>query len=268
MEKQIIQAPMPHNEFGGGPKIKVHYMRLHMGEESDRMREQSRGMVKSLQNMVDMCVKMRRLQKASVNPPRQLPDYAEGYMQDTYTTANREITYTRIYRAELNDDCSLKERDDYTAVLSSQAGKCEIDLTERKAEGECDAAVHARSPVVPRAPGAVTIQQQIAALKANPRTAAVAAQVERMAGSSGPTGRTKVIAGVKCEEANGGKPGDLTCRALGGSFRPYTELFVETNEGGYPVAKAREARFDAMVGADVFAPHQRGGFRINPRSDE
>lgn len=265
MEKQIIQAPMPHSAFGGGPKVKAHYVRLHMGVESERMRAQSRGMVKMLQNSVDLCVKRRRYEKAPANPPRQLPDYAEGYIQDTYATANREITYTRIYRADVNEDCSLKEREDYTAVLSSQAGKCEIDLIERKAEGECDPALHARAPAPVHPPINLTAQQQIATLKSTPGMAAAAAQLERIVGVSAPTGKTKTLAGVKCQEATGVKSDDSSCRALGGSFRPYIDLLVETQEGGQPVARAREARLDAQVGADVFAPHGRGGFRINPQ---
>ena len=265
VEERIIREPMPHTQLSGGASVKVHYSRLHFGAQGEANKKSSQALAKSIKSAVAMCVEARSRQGSPVNPPREFPTYTTGVHEDLYVAPNYHIVYRRQYAAHMRDDCSLKEGEVHTATLESHHGACEIDLKERTAQGECDLVLHAAALTPRHPPLNQGMQQQIAMLKANPRMAAAAAHLEKLTGAGGPTGVSKRVLGIECVETKGAKPGESSCIASEGSFRGFSDLYLERHSGGELVSSAVQAKLDTKVSTAVFAPHQAGGFRISAR---
>ena len=260
---------MPHTQLGqSGPSIKAHYVRLHTGASESNIPS---AMADSFKQNVLVCVKAKQKIGVRATPPSAFPQFADGVHKDTYVAANRQITYLRQYMAVVSEaDCSMKEIESHTATLSSARGSCKIDLVARTAQGQCDTALHAGAPVQGAAQGNAAMQEQMARMAADPRTAAAAAQLQRMmagAGpganaSAGPSGVRRRVLGIECEVFNGAA-GSSACRARGGSFQYGAGLVLEDRIAGISVSTAVQAKLDAQVNAAVFAPHAGGGFRVN-----
>lgn len=265
---------MPHTQLAqGGPSVKAHYVRLHTDASESNIPSTMADSFK--QNML-VCVKAKQKIGVRTTPPAAFPQFATGVHKDTYVAANRQITYLRQYMAVVSEaDCSLKEIESHTATLSSARGSCKIDLTARTAQGQCDAALHASAPVQGAAPGNAGMQEQMARMAADPRTAAAAAQLQRMmAGAgpganavAGPSGVRRHVLGIECEVFNGAA-GSSVCRARGGSFQNGAGVVLEDRIAGTSVSTAVQARLDAQVNAAVFAPHAGGGYRVNQGDGE
>ena len=269
LEEQILRTPMPHTQLAqGGPSVKVHYVRLHTDANESNI---PRTMADSFKQNMMVCVKVKQKMGMRANPPAALPQFANGVHKDTYVSANRRITYLHQYVAVVNDtDCSLKEFESHTATLSSANGSCKIDLVARTAQGQCDGALHAGAPVPVGAPGNPAMQAQVARMAADPRTAAAAAQLQRMISGAGPgadavagpSGVRKRVLGIECEVFNGAA-GSSECRARGGSFQVPLGLVLEGRLAALSVSTAVQAKLDADVSASIFTPHSAGGFRVN-----
>jgi hypothetical protein len=268
LETSVVAAPMPHKaQFGGGAPTTVHFVRLHADLGPSQMMEK---MARNLREGVKSCIETNRRRGVASNPPRSYPDLSSGTNTDTYWARNRSISYARGYLATINADCSLKEEESFNAILSSSRGTCRIDLVAKTAEGLCDAAAHASAPA-PAAPARIGgLQAALAKMAADPRSAAAAANIARLAGpGAGATGRTKKILGIECELVNAAGGADMTaCIARGGSFQSPAEggMILENIAPGVQEAVATEAALDAQVGATIFAPHMAGGFRVGGAS--
>lgn len=266
LEDQILRAPMPHTQLGqSGPSVKAHYVRLHTAASESNIPST---MADSFKQNVLVCVKAKQKIGVRATPPAAFPQFANGVHKDTYVAANRQITYLRQYMAVVSEaDCSLKEIESHTATLSSARGSCKIDLVARTARGQCDAALHASAPVQGAAPGNAGMQEQMARMAADPRTAAAAAQLQRMMAGAGPSGVRRRVLGIECEVFNGAAGGSA-CRARGGSFQYGAGLVLEDRIAGISVSTAVQAALDAQVSAATFTPHAGAGFRVSQGVDE
>lgn len=274
IEDAIFKAPMPHEQFRGGDKIKVHYVSRH------RLDPIGKGeTLKSLRQQVQKCVASTTAGGRKVNPPTTWPEEAMLEMRfDSYYAFNRGITYEHGVQFGVHPvDCSLLEVEVSTAVLQSSYGMCHIDLLNKFYKGECDPKAHERAQVTPLAPTPPPGQQEadLARMKSNPKLAAMAAAMEAaQAVVPKPTGAVKAFDGVKCDvmAVNAPVKGTL-CVMRGGSFVPSIQavetglpgVLLETNLPKVGVVVTDRVKLDAEVGAAVFTPYLKG---FTNRNDE
>jgi hypothetical protein len=264
LEHRIAANPMPHLALSGADET-VHYTRLTL-QRTDALAAQMR---KQLEKRVQRCVRDQTARGRAVNPPRDYPDLSLELTYDTYWTANRAIRYGHAYFADYDaNDCSLKEREDAGAELSSARGTCTIDLLARTSKGVCDPAVHAKAPPLPAAPPSAPAPGMAPLPKsADPRIQAMAERLQKLSTGAGATGQKKNIAGATCD-VYPAPAGGTQCLARGGTLRAArlfgnlgNGLVLENDYGNGLVIKAEQVKFDARVSAQVFAPHSANGFR-------
>ena len=269
LEKKILTYPMPHTQLPiDGPRVKVHYTRIHSNPQGHKTVE---AFAKLLKEQAALCAVGRRKRGLSANPPGAIPDYAAGFHKDSYWARNREITYERRHGFQLNEDCSITEDEHLEAVLTSSKGTCKVDFTNKTATGNCDSKGHANAAAslpVPRMSNAET-NAMMDAMASGPKTSAYAKQIKALVGNGmGATGRKKTILGIECEimtVALGPMQG-TQCIA----YPPATSaagdagvagLLLDLTNADFGSATAVEAKLDADVSSTLFAPYARG-FKI------
>lgn len=271
VEDKIFMAPMPH-EQAGGPKVKAHYVSRHARDPQG-----PGASLQALRQTVQECVPKVIRSKRKPNPPTAWPDEAQAEARfDTYYAANRTITYEHSVHFAVNHaDCSLVEAEIWSATLQSSRGICQINLLNKTYQGQCDAKAHEQAAVLPLPPTPSLDQQQkdLARMRENPQTAAMAAAMQAVLPmASRPTGAVKTIAGVKCDVMTAGGPTPGTkCVVRGGSFVPATqasetgarEILLEVDIPKAVSSVADRVKLDGEVGAAVFAPHLNGFTRAD-----
>lgn len=266
LEKKVLTYPMPHSALpSGGPRVKVHYTRIHLNPQGYKAVEE---LAKGLKQQIALCVGLRRQMKAPANPPSEMLDFALGLHRDTYLANNREITYERRAAFKMNDDCSITGTEHHEAILSSSKGSCRIDLTNKTAAGDCDRTGHAdalANPPVPRI-GSAEKKAMMERMARDPRTAQYAKQMQALQGKdAGDTGRKKTILGIECDVVTlSGVLASTQCyahppagSAAGDAGAGGILLELKSENGN---SEAVEAKLDADVSSAIFVPY--AGFKI------
>ncbi|PFH09441.1 hypothetical protein BCF11_1837 [Collimonas sp. PA-H2] len=266
LERDVLNAPMPHEAGKGGQEVLVHYVRLQGALQGDPDNAQR---LEQLKRDVASCAATKRQANQPVNLPTEWPQQLNGFREDFYASRNFSITYSAAWTYILNpDDCSVadgptlaarsksRQRGIWTsATLKSSAGLCQIDLVAKTARGQCAMDTHRKArPSQGKNPA-----DMIAQMKRNPAIpASVIAQMEAvMPAASGPS---KTILGIACHPEK--FLGDTMCVADGGSFAPAAKLVLERSSAKGISLAARQAAQDVRVGENVFAPHLAGGFQV------
>lgn len=261
LEDRIAAAPMPHAALGkGADSVKVHYARMNSNVDASKSVATLRATIRQLR---DLCVAGRAKAGLPVGSPLELPAMAHGPNKDIYWSANRRITYARVYDAHIADDCSLVEQEKYTAELVSSKGRCVMDLLAHTSEGVCDPAVHAAAPAVAGPLRDGGYDAKMASMAADPRMAAIVAQAKRLTGDAGPTGETRQVLGITCEVWRVARmPDARVCLARGGSFAPsamagnpaQAGIVLVSENPGVSESRAVEAKLDVDMNAAIFSP--------------
>lgn len=267
-EKALANAPLPHEQLGGGREsVSVHWVRLQGHLEGPKG---NAALLSELKQAVKSCVEAAQLAGRATRPPQVWPDYVFGGRSDEYDAANRTITYTTSLLYTVNPaDCSLAGHGGTVAQLASTRGICQIDLDKRTAHGYCDARGHAEAPTVEQVARPAPVPRN-AAERAALQAALAALENARKLGPAR-TGEHKTIAGIGCDVwTNPADPGGTLCIAGGGSFRRFhanagpagSGLILETTTQVRESARALRAQLDATVNAAVFAPYLADGFKV------
>jgi len=270
-EETVLKAPMPHQTYGGGAAVKVHRARLQGYFEG---KQGNAAALAELKQQVQQCTRDLAASGRQLHPPTTWPDFMQLHREDTYSAANRSIRYTSDLSYGVNyGDCSLLAPITAKAELVSSKGVCKIDLSAKKARGDCDLGGHADAAPEKRAP-AQPPAELLKRMAANPAFAAALPQINKAMGYVGVRGGQRTILGVRCNvwiqpvDDQGTKA--TLCYAIGGNFLPLRALDQDGFGGlllesltpqGFQL-KAVEARLDTDVGNAVFTPYARG-FAIN-----
>lgn len=273
-EQTIRQAPMPHQIYSGGAAVKVHRARVEGYLDG---KNGNAALLDELKQLVRECVKSLARSGVPLNPPTAWPEYMLMTRQDTYTTADRNITYsTGVSYGPNYKDCSLDGPIVSSATLASSKGVCNIDFNNKTARGQCDLGGHADAAPEPRRP-MHTPAEILQRMAGNPALAAGMPAMRKAVARSRlrVRGGQRTIKGVRCTVWN--EPYDVEaginttlCYAIGGSFLPrkavdqdgFGGLMLESTTPQVFQLKAVDARLDTMVGNAVFVPYAQG-FRIN-----
>ncbi|MFC5475469.1 hypothetical protein [Paraherbaspirillum soli] len=266
LERDILNAPMPHETSKGGKEVLVHYGRLQGALQNDA---DNAARLEQLKRDVASCAATKRAAGTPANPPTEWPQHLNGFREDFYATKNVAITYGAAWAYVMNpEDCSVVDGPTLaaksasraraiwtTATLKSSAGLCQIDLVAKTARGQCGMEAHRNA----RASQAQNPADVVAQMKRNPNIpASVIAQMQTMMPAA--SGPAKTILGITCHPEQ--MLGDTLCVASGGSFAPAAKLVLERSSAKGISMSAKQAALDARVGENVFAPHLAGGFRI------
>jgi hypothetical protein len=265
IERQVDAASAPHLALGRTARpVTVHY--VHRKDEYANT-PNLRAMRETLKHAVAVCVEGNRRLGRPAHPPAQFPDQVLRVHNFDYSAPNRNIVYTVSYGVQMADDCSLLESERRGAVLSSTKGECRIDLVDKNAEGECDAAGHADAAPFPRSLTRAQYDATTAALAADPRFAErmnVVRQLTGVAPGTGGPAERLTIAGHVCEIVQPIPGGAGACVSKEGSFIPAagTEGVVLMGIFGREKIKAVDVKFDMSVDPAIFTPYLTGGYTI------
>lgn len=267
LEARVISQPMPHATAGGGKTVLAHWVKsaysAYTAQHNAKVLADARRQVQECLSNPDRATMYPNI---PANPPKEWPNQMAAQRVDHYVTRNYRIIYihTWIYAVDHRTCGWLNEHADASASLESRAGSCAIDLDKRTAKGVCDFALHqkaapslgpkmpANAPRLPLTPA----QEQVARVG----KATVTATRER-----------KMIAGHDCTVFVDNFGGFRYCNAKAGSFHvsriagEEVSLPLEVIGPAGDEKRALEAYFDVEVGEQVFAPHLRGGFKIELR---
>ena len=262
VEREVSNAPMPHEKISLGAGTKVHMVSLLgylEGEPSNEKR------LAQLKTDVDQCVKSHQQHNLSVKRVEEWPQYLNGLRTDTYSTKNFSITYASgwIYGIHPGDCSLLGGASNINAKLSSRAGLCTIDLVKKTTKGQCDFELHRKA--APNRSGKPAVPpESFEKLKNDPATAAVFTQMQAAMQAALPAtaGPVKTILGIPCQPyvMPAGLPGDTHCVAKSNISEPNKLMVMErTSDKGIKML-ARHASTDLNVGENLFTPHLAGGF--------
>jgi hypothetical protein len=262
-------APMPHHSAGlGGTMVKAHFTRLDGFVEG---RPDNASQLTRMKAEVQRCVRIHQGSGRATNPPHAWPDFVVSIRTDRYASANRNIAYHFGLAYGLRpDDCGLLETASATATLNSAMGSCTIDLLAKTATGVCDSLAHGSAR--PASPAPASTLADVEAMKKSPDNAGLAALAAVMHKyPPDGTGETKTVLGLECEVwKNPLDPTGTICLSTGGTFmasdshgkKGQSTMNLETISVAGIKEHAVEAKLDAMVNSNVFAPYLAGGFTI------
>lgn len=262
LEEAVNANAMPHMKLGGAD-VTVHFTRMRYQRSESVAAE----MLKLLSSRVDRCVSDYKKAGKAVNPPKSWPDMTVEATNDTYWAANRAIQYQRTYLADVSaKDCSLEEKEMYTAELQSAAGKCTIYLLDGGTRGVCDPGAHAAAAARPASRSTAPVPSMAQVIpglaSADPKFAAALAKAQKsMGGAAAASGQKKSVAGVACDVYPMPGGGSHCSTRAGKMVAPALFTNADINglmiEAVYPkghVIKAEQVQFDTKVSAAIFAP--------------